>query len=150
MKFSISITPCSSKRIYHPQVELFHRSKTTMEMEGVKKWSGLVESKNSKKVKRDATGNALPVALALAPRVFCALVAQSSELRARESGGYGARRLLPSTVPFTVAAAFRRCPVLRLSCQFFPLCLFVFFSFFPYVHFAAFREGLILLLIILF
>jgi hypothetical protein len=138
MKFSISMTPCSSKRVYHPQVELFHRSKTTMEMEGVKKWSGLVESKNSKKVKRDATGSALPAALALAPRAFCALVAQSSELRARESGGYGARRLLPSTVPFSVAAAFRRCPVLRLSCQFLPtlfVCLFLCFRMFTLRHF---------------
>jgi hypothetical protein len=98
-----------------------------MEMEGVKKRSGVVEVKVVKRSKSNATGSALPAAaLVLAPRVFCALVAQSRELRALESGGYGARRLLPSTVPFSVAAAFLCCPMLLLSCQFFPTWLFFF------------------------
>jgi hypothetical protein len=58
-------------------VELFHRSKTAMEMEGAKKWSGLVESKNSKKVNGTPLA-ALCLLLSLwHPRVFCALVAQS-------------------------------------------------------------------------
>jgi hypothetical protein len=64
--------------VYHPQVELFHRSKTTMQMAGVKNWSGLVESKNSKKVIGTPLA-ALCLLLSLWHRVFSALLSRRAE-----------------------------------------------------------------------